>query len=236
MLFWPVVVLSLVVVALVVSGAPDGIPGGIAGGMPEGGGARPPLVFVLVFAAGLVLAAAGRMLLRGGAHAARRVLLALGIAAAALAGYAARDDLSAGWDRLRGTLRPAVALARTDGAAELRRAWDGHYRAEAEVNGVRLMLMVDTGASMVLLPYERVRALGIDPDALEFSMPVRTANGLSSVAPVRLSSVKIGPVAVFDVEAAVARPGVLDIALLGMTFLERLSETSFRGDRLILRN
>ena len=59
---------------------------------------------------------------------------------------------------------------------------------------------------------------------------------LPTVAPVRLSSVKIGPIAVFDLEAAVARPGLLDTGLLGMSFLDRLRESSFRGDRLILRN
>jgi aspartyl protease family protein len=99
-----------------------------------------------------------------------------------------------------------------------------------------MQLMVDTGASMVLLPYEKVRALGIQPEALDFSLPVRTANGVSTVAPVRLSSIKIGPIAVFDLEAAVARPGLLDTGLLGMSFLDRLRESSFRGDRLILRN
>ena len=229
MLFWPVVVISLVVVALAVAGAP-------AGSGPGIDGAHPPLVVIVVFATGLILAAAGRMLLRGGPGAARRVVLCLGIAGAVLASYAGRHEIAAGWERLRGTLHPAVALATAEGAAELRRAWDGHYRAEAEVNGVRMLLMVDTGASMVLLPFEEVRTLGIDPDALDFSMPVRTANGPSTVAPVRLSSVKIGPIALFDVQAAVARPGVLDVALLGMSFLERLSETSFQGDRLILRN
>lgn len=229
MLFWPLVVLSLVAVALVVAVGP-------AAGVPGVDGARPPMIFIVVFATGLILAAAGRMLLRGGAGAAFRVVLCLGAAATVLAGYAGRNELASGWERLRGTLHPSVALATAEGAAELRRAWDGHYRAEAEVNGIPVMLMVDTGASMVLLPYEQVRALGIDPDALHYSVPVRTANGPSTVAPVRLSSVKIGSIAVFDVEAAVARPGMLDGALLGMSFLERLSETSFRGDRLILRN
>jgi predicted aspartyl protease len=38
------------------------------------------------------------------------------------------------------------------------------------------------------------------------------------------------------VQAAVAHPGRLKIGLLGMSFLDKLSETSFRGDTLILRN
>ena len=36
--------------------------------------------------------------------------------------------------------------------------------------------------------------------------------------------------------AAVAQPGRLKTGLLGMSFLEKLDETSFRKDRLLLRN
>jgi aspartyl protease family protein len=95
--------------------------------------------------------------------------------------------------------------------------------------------MIDTGASMVLIPYEQAASIGINPDTLDYSMPVTTANGRSSVAPIRLSSIKIGPIAVFDIPAAVAQPGRLKTGLLGMSFLDRLAETSFQGDRLILR-
>jgi aspartyl protease family protein len=153
-----------------------------------------------------------------------------------MASYASREEVADAYQRLRGQVHPSVALATAAGEAELRRAWDGHYRAEAEVNGVPMVLMVDTGASIVLLPYEEAAAIGIDPAALAFEMPVTTANGESTVAPVRLSSIKVGPIAVFDVPAAVARPNRLKVGLLGMSFLERLDETSFRQDRLILRN
>ena len=229
MLFWPFVVICLALVALVLAGGPTEA-------ILSGGEVHPPLVHGVVLIAGLTLVIAGRELLRGGARAAQRAALWLGIGGAVLAGYADRDWLVNAYERMRGSIYPSVALATAEGQAELRRAWDGHYRAEAEVNGVRLQLMVDTGATLVLLPYEQARALGIDPDALDFSLPVTTANGTSTVAPVRISSIKIGPIAVFDIDAAVAHPSQLGIGLLGMSFLDRLRETSFRGDRLILRN
>jgi aspartyl protease family protein len=103
------------------------------------------------------------------------------------------------------------------------------------VNGVPVRMMVDTGASMVLIPYEIAADIGISPNQLRYSVPVTTANGQSSVAPIRLESLRIGVIEIRDVEAAVAHPGRLTTALLGMSFLERLSETTFRGDRLILR-
>ena len=130
---------------------------------------------------------------------------------------------------------PSVALSRSAGTAEYRRDWDGHYKAKAEVNGVVLELMIDTGASMVLIPHDQAAAIGINLETLEYSMPVITANGRSSVAPVMLSSIKVGSIAVFDVPAAVALPGRLKTGLLGMSFLDKLDEVSFQGNRLILR-
>ncbi len=229
MLFWPLVVLCLVTMALYLAGPP-------APGFLNQTQGDQRLVYLVVFTAGLVFAGAGRVLLSGGARTVRHATAWVTIFATVAFGYASREELRPIYDRLRGDIYPSVALSTTQGEAELRRAWDGHYRAEADVNGVRMRLMIDTGASMVLLPYEEVRALGINPEELIFSLPVTTANGTSTVAPVRLSSIKIGPIAAFDVQAAVAHPGRLKIGLLGMSFLDKLSETSFRGDTLILRN
>jgi aspartyl protease family protein len=229
MLFWPLVTLCLVTVALYLAGP------------PSDGFLRDPetdrrMVYMIVLTAGLICAAAGRMLIRGGARTLRQATLWIAAFAVTATAYANREELKPLYDRLRGNMYPSVALSTAQGEAELRRAWDGHYRAEAEVNGVSMTLMIDTGASMVLLPYEDVRALGIDPTELDFSLPVTTANGTSTVAPVRLSSIKIGPIATFDVQAAVAQPGRLKIGLLGMSFIDKLTEISFRGETLTLRN
>ena len=228
MLFWPLVVITLVVVSIMLAAPGDGVLG------------REPLelsmIYVIVFAAGITIASAGRLLIQGGAATIRNGMIWLGLFAGVVLAYGHRAELSHVYDRLRGQVYPSVALTTEQGEAELRRAWDGHYRAEAQVNGVTMRLMIDTGASMVLLPYETVEKLGIDPEMLDYSLPVTTANGNSTVAPVHLSSIKIGPIAVFDVPAAVAHPGRLKIGLLGMSFLDKLDETSFRGDKLILRN
>lgn len=229
MLFWPLVTLGLVTLAVFLAGPAS------QGFAEEPGGDR-RMVFLVVFAAGLTCAGAGRVLLQGGARTVRHATLWIALFAAGITGYTHLEDLQPIYDRMRGNIYPSVALSTAQGEAELRRAWDGHFRAEAEVNGVRTRLLIDTGASMVLLPYEEVRDLGIDPGELRFTLPVMTANGTSSVAPIRLSSIKIGPIAAFDVQAAVAQPGRLKIGLLGMSFIDKLTEISFRGETLTLRN
>ncbi len=194
------------------------------------------VVYFAVLGAGMVIAAASRILSHGGPEMDRQAVVWVAVLICTVLGYQSRHDLGDIYDRIRGNIHPSVALTTPQGAAELRRAWDGHYRAESQINGVNVMMLVDTGASMVLIPYESALKLGIDRRRLRYSLPVTTANGQSRVAPVTLSSIKIGPIAVFDVEAAVARPGMLKTGLLGMSFLERLDETSFKRGKLILRN
>ena len=194
------------------------------------------LIYVTVIGSGVIIASALRILARGGPEMNRNAVVWIAALICLGLGYGSRDRLQETYDWARGHMHPSVALTTAQGQAELRRNWDGHYRAETQINGVDVMMLVDTGASMVLIPYEEAHKVGIDRQRLSFTLPVTTANGQSHVARVRLSSIKVGPIAVFDVDAAVARPGMLRTGLLGMSFLERLDETSFRRGKLILRN
>src|SRR5262249_43512175 len=110
----------------------------------------------------------------------------------------------------------------------------GHYLAVAEINGRRIDVLVDTGASLVQLSYEDAREVGIYIERRDFTQPVRTANGVAWVAPVVLESVSIGEVRVLSVAAAVSEPGKLAASLLGMSFLGRLGRVDMGGGVLVL--
>lgn len=146
---------------------------------------------------------------------------------------ALQDDLAALVRRDRPG-PPLAALATTGARAEIALGEDGHFRAEAVVNGVPVRLLVDTGATIVLLSHEDARRVGIDLAGLDWSVPVTTANGPATVAPVTLARVRVGAVELAGVEAAVAEPGKLAASLLGMSFLGALSEAAIRGDRIVL--
>ena len=133
---------------------------------------------------------------------------------------------------------PVVATASVASLRQevmLMRAWDGHFRAVAEVNGAPVGLLIDTGASILLLRHDDARRIGFDETELNFNMPVTTANGRSFVAPVTFKSVVIGGIVVEDGKGAVAQPDELHTSLLGMSYIEKLHEAVFRADRLILR-
>lgn len=153
-----------------------------------------------------------------------------------IVGYAYRDDVRPLIDRVRGEVSPTIAVARQEGEVMLKKAWDGHFRAVTKINGENVGMLIDTGASLVLLSYEDAQAIGLKPETLEFSTPVITANGKAHVASVTLDSVQVGNIGLFGVRAAVAEKGKLHSSLLGMSFLSRIQETTFRRDTLVLRN
>jgi aspartyl protease family protein len=135
-------------------------------------------------------------------------------------------------DTLRSQLFPA-AMVQTGDAIELRRASDGHFHAELEVNGRPVRFMVDTGASEVVLSRRDAERVGIDPSRLAYLGIARTANGTMATAPVRLGVVRFGGFAETDVPASVSG-GALDVSLLGMSYLDRFARIEIEGDRMLL--
>jgi len=111
----------------------------------------------------------------------------------------------------------------------------GHYLANAEINGQRIEVMVDTGATQVALTFDDASRAGIHVRDRDFTQQVRTANGVARVAPVTLDRVSIGDITERNVPASVSERGMLGTTLLGMSFLKRLTRVDMRGETLILQ-
>jgi aspartyl protease family protein len=111
----------------------------------------------------------------------------------------------------------------------------GHYVTDVFVNGQALKMVVDTGATMVALRNEDAAALNVFPLPSDFTIPISTANGIAHAAPVKLREIQLGSMQIYDVDAIVAERGVMNISLLGMTFLSRLSKVEMASGSLLLR-
>ena len=159
------------------------------------------------------------------------VALFVGIVAA----YAYRSRLEPIYTRVLAELDPGHVITPAPDVAEVVRRRDGHFRIEAQVNGVALPFIFDTGATSVVLRAEDAAALGIDIDKLNYSAVVSTANGTSRAAEITLASLAVGDIAERGIRALVARRGALQESLLGQSFLERLAGYSVANDRLTLR-
>lgn len=134
--------------------------------------------------------------------------------------------------------RAAVAVAPPAPAANSRSASiskspDGHYWAQASVDGRAVRFLVDTGASAVALTAQDAQRLGYDPATLNYTHRVETANGEARAARITLSSVSIAGARVDNVDAFVIDRG-LETSLLGMSYLGRLSRFEATPTALIL--
>ena len=120
------------------------------------------------------------------------------------------------------------------GVAQVLRAADGHYWAEARIDGKAVRVLVDTGASVVALTREDALRMGMTLKPEDFSQTVQTAAGPARAAAVTLSSVAIAGAEVKDVQALVVEQGLAQ-SLLGMSYLGRLSGFEATPAALTLR-
>ncbi len=126
----------------------------------------------------------------------------------------------------------AVGASGTD--AQVVKGADGHYWAEANIDGKAVRVLVDTGASVVALTRADALRLGVDPEPEAFTGKVQTASGVVRAAPVQLKTISVAGARVDLVEALVVEQG-LEYSLLGMSYLGRLSAFSATPAGLTLR-
>jgi aspartyl protease family protein len=107
----------------------------------------------------------------------------------------------------------------------------GHFLTQGAINGRATQFMVDTGASVVAMGQGEARRLGVNFSSGQPSR-VQTANGVVTAYRVMLSSVRIGDVEVFGVEAVVV-PQDMSHILLGNSFLTRF-QMKRENDLLVL--
>ena len=156
------------------------------------------------------------------------------LAALLTLGYTYRFELREVADRMLAELIPGY-VATKGRTVEIARGAGGGFSVGAHVNGARVAMVLDTGASAVVLTQEAAKAAGLPLEVLNYSVNVDTANGRARAAPVTLDRLSIGNITERSVPALVAQGGQLRTSLLGMSFLNRLESWEVRGDKLMLR-
>jgi len=113
----------------------------------------------------------------------------------------------------------------------LERNHDGHYLVGGKINNQPVDFMIDTGATIVAIPYKVADRLGLQRGPAYY---VQTAGGTMTFYAVRLKQVRVGDIELTNISAGI-NPHVEDEeVLLGMSFLRDLEFTQ-RGNQLILR-
>ena len=105
---------------------------------------------------------------------------------------------------------------------------NGFYYANATVNGLDFEFIVDTGANLVVLNEVHAGQLGINLAGRKRAL-MQTAGGVVEMVRVRLDSLSVGAITVYDVDAAVLLGRDPAQPLLGMSFLSKLDMRQTNG-------
>src|SRR5262249_51330354 len=119
-------------------------------------------------------------------------------------------------------------------AVEIQRGRGGEFALQARINGVPAPMVVDTGATSVVLTYETAKAAGLPLELLDYDVDVETAGGRTKAARLTLDRLAIGQLVERSVPALGVPHGPVKTHLLGMTSLDRLERWEVRADRLML--
>jgi aspartyl protease family protein len=156
------------------------------------------------------------------------------IALVLVAGYTYRFELKDFSDRIMAELVPGRAIARGH-TVEVARIAGGDFQINTEVNGARVPMVLDTGASKVTLTRDAAIAAGLPAEMIKYTVNIDTANGRTQAAAATIDRIVIGGIVEREVPALIAQPGQLKTSLLGMSFLSRLQSWEVRGDRVVMR-
>ena len=160
------------------------------------------------------------------------VLAMLAATAGAVVAYGDPQQIARAGDQVSKMLRhhslepaPAVQIAR--GKA-------GEFALHAKINGVKAPMVIDTGATSVVLTWETAKAIGLPIEMLEYNVDVETAGGHTKAARLTLDRLAVGGLVEKSVPALVVPRGQMKTNLLGMSFLDRLESWGVQADKVML--
>ena len=158
------------------------------------------------------------------------VLLVLAFTAGAVVAYKDQETGVRASDTVSDPVRERASAR----AEQISRGQGGEFALRAKINGVTAPMVVDTGATSVVLTYETAKAAGLPLELLEYNVDVETAGGHTKAARLTLAHLSIGKLVERSVPALVVPHGQMKSNLLGMSFLDRLESWEVRADRLVL--
>ncbi len=164
-----------------------------------------------------------------------RILLVLSVLAAttgAVVVYGDPDQIARASERVshmlgRSNVKPVPAV-------EIARGQAGEFALNVKINGVKAPMVIDTGATSVVLTWETAKAIGLPLEMLEYDVDVETAGGHTKAARLTLDRLSVGHLVEKSIPALVVPRGQMKTNLLGMSFLDRLESWGVQADRLKL--
>jgi clan AA aspartic protease (TIGR02281 family) len=164
-----------------------------------------------------------------------RILLVLSMLAAtagAVVAYGDPNQLARAGEQVSHMLGRSTVKAVP--AVEIPRGQAGEFTLNVKINGVKAPMVIDTGATSVVLTWETAKAIGLPLEMLDYNVDVETAGGHTKAARLTLDRLSVGHLVEKSIPALVVPRGQMKTNLLGMSFLDRLESWGVQADRLKL--
>ncbi|HEX8483530.1 MAG TPA: TIGR02281 family clan AA aspartic protease [Allosphingosinicella sp.] len=115
----------------------------------------------------------------------------------------------------------------------IKMASDGHFWADATVNGVRRRMLIDSGATVTALSERTAAAASIEANLGPVPVVLRTANGMAPARTGSVEELRLGNIVARDLKVVVS-PAFGNMEVIGMNFLSKLASWRVEGRTLIL--
>jgi len=226
-LLWPLLMVLMIAILIVLARSGPGTIGPLT---TDQFGSLIYKIALLVFLGGAVLT----MFRQRFTQAVTVAMLWVVVGLALVVVYSYRFELHNVADHVLVALVPGYVVSHGR-SVEIGRNNAGDFAISAQVNGAHVAMVLDTGASAVVLTHDDAKAAGLPLEVLNYTVNIDTANGRTRAAPVTLDRIAVGSLTERSVEALVVQPGQLKMSLLGMSFLNRLRSFEVSGDRVMLK-
>jgi aspartyl protease family protein len=152
---------------------------------------------------------------------------------AAFVAFTLKDDFLALGKRVLADSRGEGEVVAVGREIRIRKAMDGHFWVNGELNGHKVRFLVDSGATVTSISSATAMLADIEPGNGLPAM-VQTANGVVPVKRARAERLKVGSIERRNLAVHVSEAfGPMNV--LGMNFLSSLSSWGVEGQWLILK-
>ena len=115
----------------------------------------------------------------------------------------------------------------------IRMARDGHFWADATLNGIRRRMLIDSGATVTAISEATAAAARVESNAAPVPVVLRTANGMAPARAASVEELRLGNILARDLKVVVS-PAFGDMDVIGMNFLSKLASWRVEGRTLVL--
>lgn len=119
------------------------------------------------------------------------------------------------------------------GEVRIRMAPDGHFWANATVNGVKRRMLIDSGATVTALSQDTAASAGVQGSSGLAPVVMQTANGVTVAQTATVDEIKVGNITARRLNV-VTSAALGSLNVLGMNFLSKLASWRVEEGTLIL--